>query len=143
MIIIYVQDNRMDTEESTSVTMVTQPTHTPQRPRTPNLPPTMLPLTVPPKQSTPSRARYQLEIPKLTMPSRVYPLSGPPYRNPPEHFNHQCSKYLLIDLAQTSRSPPWPLAHLLDRPYLYYTRQYNRGQGCYRSLHPLPGQHLK
>ncbi len=62
----------MDTEESTSVAMVTQSTHTPQRPRTPGiLPPTILPLTVPPKQSTPSRAHYQLEIPKLTMPSRV------------------------------------------------------------------------
>ncbi|XP_064384063.1 uncharacterized protein LOC135333062 [Halichondria panicea] len=118
-----VQDNRMDTEESTSVTMVTQSTHTPQRPRTPGiLPPTILPLTVPPKQSTPSRARYQLEIPKLTMPSRV-PAIRASISQSPRAFqspvfkvptNRPRSNFQIPTLAIST--PPRPSIPLLHTP---------------------------
>ena len=110
----------MDTEESTSVTMVTQPT---QRPRTPGiLPPTILPLTVPPKQSTPSRARYQLEIPKLTMPSRVPAIrasisqspgafQSPVFKVP---TNRPRSNFQIPTLAIST--PPRPCIPLLHTP---------------------------
>ncbi len=117
----------METEESTSVPMVIQPAHTPQHPHTPSVPILPVPVSTPKQLSTPSR--YQLEIPKLSIPSRLPTIrtsisysptsfQSPVFKVP---TNRPRSNLQIPTLAiSTPPRPPIPLLHtpIQQRPRL-------------------------